>query len=153
MPWIYSTLTADQMYTIWDEAPKGLELQRRSVRKTIFVKGGANVADKRQETHKGVRTRVSDEDVRDLKTIFDFQRHCDNGYITIRDDKVDEEVAVAGGMKQFDSSAPYTPERLHEELPKEQISKKTGEVEITEMTVKSGGLEHKNEFQTNIDRE
>ena len=57
-------------------------------------------------------TEITDVDYEAIKKNEDFKKHVNGGYILIRQDKVDPEVAVADGMAQRDDSAPYTPETL-----------------------------------------
>lgn len=104
---IYSTLTADQNYTVWT-APSFGNVPHPEHQ--ILIKGGANVADKFQRTVRGMETEVSEEDFEILKQNEVFQRHVDNGFITYRKEKVDPEVAVATGMQLRDDSAPKVPE-------------------------------------------
>jgi hypothetical protein len=105
--YIYSTLSSDQQYTSWKPPPPGgsPELERQ-----VVIKGGANVASKFLVTPIGARTEVSEDDLEFLETNNVFKRHVEGGYIRVRKEKVDPEVAVAAGMKQRDQSAPLTPE-------------------------------------------
>ena len=104
---IYSTLTADQLYTAWTTPPKG---GMAAIKHQVRVKGGANVANNHKVTPRGVRTEVTREDMEILKDLHVFQQHMKNGFITIREEKIDPEVAVAAEMEQKDKSAPFTPE-------------------------------------------
>jgi hypothetical protein len=107
MKYIYSTLTNHQKYTTYI-VPADKHMLPEPVH-SVVIAGGANLADKKLVTPRGVATKVSDEDFEHLKKNEQFQAHVKNGFITYRDDKVDPEVAVAAGMKQQDTSAPYTP--------------------------------------------
>lgn len=104
---IYSTLTADQLYTDWTVPPKGgVAVAKRQV----LVKGGANVADRNKATPRGVCTEVSAEEMASLQSNSTYLVHRKNGFITEREEKVDPEVAVAADMAQKDKSAPLSPE-------------------------------------------
>ena len=104
---IYSTLTADQKYTAWTTPEKG---GIPAVRRQVLIRGGTNVANKFLVTPRGVCTEVSEEDYGLLQQDHTFLLHKKNGFITVREEKVDPEVAVAADMEQKDASAPLTPE-------------------------------------------
>ena len=104
---VYSTMSTDTRYTLWKRAEPGSAPE--PIRE-VLIKGGANVATKLLVTPRGIRTEISEEDYEQLKLDETFKRHLDGGFIQIRKDIVDPEVAVAAGMKQKDSSAPLTPE-------------------------------------------
>lgn len=104
---VYSTLTCDQNYTNWHPAPEGNPIAEPAY--SVLIKGGANVADRYSLTARGIRTEITEQDLEELKKNQSFLRHEQKGFITVREDKVDAEVAVAAGMKQKDDSAPVTP--------------------------------------------
>lgn len=106
MPYVFSTLTCDQVYTLYkpqvsDVAPPIPEAQ-------VFVRGGANLADKRIITPRGVMTQISDEEKAVLLKCPAFVDHMKGGYVTI-DDKKAEADEVAADMEAKDASAPLTP--------------------------------------------
>lgn len=106
MPYVYSTLTNNQLYTsykpaIADGAPSIVDRQ-------VFINGGANLADKVLQTPRGAVTHVSDEDVAFLRKNPDFQLHEKNGFVTIEAKKLDSIEAVAADMTARDESAPMT---------------------------------------------
>jgi len=101
---IYSTLTADQNYTIWEPGEGGLNRQVSQV----FIKGGTNVADKVMRTPLGVLTKVSDDQYGQLVKNEVFKTHLKNGFIKVMDKEYNPEV-VAADMKTRDDSAPLTP--------------------------------------------
>lgn len=104
---IFSTLTSDQIYAMWSPPPAGGVAR---IERQVKIKGGANVASKLLVTPVGVRTQVTEEELDLLEKNHTFNRHVAGGFIQVRKDKVDPEVAVAADMEQRDKSAPYTPE-------------------------------------------
>lgn len=121
MPYVYSTLTADQLYTsykptIADGAPSLIERQ-------VFINGGANLIDKVLQTPRGTVTNVSDDDVKFLLKNPDFLMHQQNGFVTIEQKKVDTIEAVASAMTSRDESAPLTSQDIEAEGKKAKVSK------------------------------
>lgn len=105
MPSIFSTLTADQSYTVYTKGGVDLPVVGRSV----LIKGGSNVADKMGQTKIGVLTTVTAEDLADLERCPAFVRHKARGFIVVASGKGDPE-KVAADMATKDGSAPMTPE-------------------------------------------
>lgn len=114
---VYSTLTADQIYTVWAKAKGNDPLAHAE--KRFFVKGGANLADKRLITPRGVLTTFSASDFADLKTIQAFKDHERNGFISWSESKADPEKVVADGMVSRDESAPMNPGDYDTQAPGE----------------------------------
>lgn len=100
--YILSTLTADQEYTAYREGGADLPLAAASV----FVKGGANVADKRLVTPQGVVTKVDADQMAILESNEVFQLHKRNGYITVSERKPADADAAAASQANRDGSAP-----------------------------------------------
>lgn len=96
---IYSTMANSNEYVKYsDHGPQGLNVAERSV----LIKGGAGINRKHVQTSLGVHTAVEDEDFEWLKDNFAFKQHERNGFITVRKDKVDPEVAAANmATRQF----------------------------------------------------
>lgn len=105
--YVYSTLSNDQNYITWAETPEGSLVGVKE--HEVLIKGGANIATKHFDTPAGVRTEITDFDLDHLKRNMCFQKHVDGGFIQVREEKVDAEVAVGAGMNQKDESAPVTP--------------------------------------------
>lgn len=105
---IYSTLTAPQEYTNYAEVDLKNTIQIPAVVESVHIEGGANVADSRQVTLRGVRTEITEDQYDILKRNASFNEHVKRQFITVRFDKVDPEVAAAD-MKQKDDSSPLTP--------------------------------------------
>lgn len=103
---LLSTLTASQLYTTWKKGGGDLPLVERQ----ILVAGGANVADKRLITPRGVVTRISAEDFDLLKTSPAFMQHFEAGYITTSTAEVRDPDRAAEGQTAKDGGAPLTPD-------------------------------------------
>lgn len=103
MPYIYSTLTSDNLYTSYSAGGGDMPIPGRQV----LVKGGTGLANDRLITPLGVATEVTAEDLDLLKTIPAFLEHQKNGHIVVDAKKQDPE-KVASGMKTRDGSAPRT---------------------------------------------
>lgn len=102
---IYSTLACDQNYTLWADSGNDMKVKDASV----FVKGGAGVANDRIVTPLGVMTEVTDDEYALLQKNKDFQLHVKNGFIRVEKKAADVEKVVAD-MNRQDASAPKTPE-------------------------------------------
>lgn len=112
MPFIYSTLSNDNAYTLYKPpvGEGGLPIPTGSV----LVKGGAGVANDRVITPRGIVTEVTDEEFDLLKQCVVFQRHVKNGYIKVDASKTDPE-DVAADMTGRDVSAPLVPQDFSED--------------------------------------
>lgn len=113
--YVYSTLSNDNRYV--NHAPGGADLPE-AIGDGVLIKGGANIPDGRLETPHGVVTRVSEDELAYLNENYLFGLHQKNGFITVRKDKVEAEVAAAD-MQGADASAPMTPNDLGPDDPKE----------------------------------
>jgi len=99
--YVYSTLSASMDYTTY--AKGGADLP--AVAGNVRIEGGANIPDKFMRTPLGVANGVTDDELEQLMANEVFKAHIANGFITVRDDKVDPEVAAAD-MEGRDASAP-----------------------------------------------
>lgn len=115
--YIYSTLANDNAYTVYVKGP-----DLPSVARTILVKGGVGVADKRFDTPRGVVTTVTDEEAEVLQENPIFQRHMKNGFITIDDAKADPE-KVAADMESRDPGGPLVPGDFEDDAKDERDGK------------------------------
>lgn len=107
MPYIFSTLTNDQDYTIWKTSKEKNIMNK--VLKTIHVKGGhGRIDSKTLITPLGAVTEVSKADLTELKKLHVFKVHMENGFIRISESKEDPE-KVASDMAGRDGSAQKTP--------------------------------------------
>jgi hypothetical protein len=101
--YVYSTKTSATTYTFTKKGGGDLPVIVDSIR----IEGGANVTNKNFITPLGVMTKITSEQLALLETHPVFKRHVENGFISVRKSKVDEEVAVAD-MAGRDKSAPLT---------------------------------------------
>lgn len=97
MPYIYSTLSADVVYT--------------TQLGDILIAGGANIPDQHLLTPYGKVTQVTDEQYEALKGVEVFNTHVDNGFIHADANKEDAE-KVAADMAGRDDSAPDNEDTL-----------------------------------------
>jgi len=110
MPFVFSTLSADQEYTNWAKGGEDLPIPVGRV----LIKGGANIARKDLVTPYGVVTEVSDEQMKILQTNDVFKRHEERGFIKVQDVSEDPE-KVAADMEGRDKSAPLVPNDFAED--------------------------------------
>ena len=105
MNYIYSTLTAPNLYTNYVKSNSDLPI----VESKVLINGGANVASKNLITPYGVVTSVTDEQLEALQQNDDFKLHVENGFIKISTAKEDADV-VAADMNSRDDAAPIVPQ-------------------------------------------
>ena len=108
--YIYSTLTADQIYTSYKTSPNGVP----TATSNVLIKGGANLMTKHMVTPRGVVTEVTPEELAELRTNEVFKLHLSNGFLQISEAKTDVEKAAAD-MTGRDQSAPIVEQ--DEEMP------------------------------------
>lgn len=102
---IFSTMANDNEYVQYSEhGPRGVNIAERSV----LIKGGSGVHQKRLGTPLGVHTAVSEENFAWLRENFSFKQHMANGYIRVEKSKLDPEV-VAADMKTRDQKTDACP--------------------------------------------
>lgn len=106
MPYIYSTLTCDNAYTIYSEGVNGLKVPQGR----ITIKGGTGIANDRLITPLGVTTQVSAEELEQLETNPIFQQHKANGFIVVQTEgKAQDAEKVAAEMSLDNKDAPVSP--------------------------------------------
>lgn len=111
MPYIYSTLTCDQAYTIYSDGQNGLKVPQGS----ILVKGGTGIANDRLITPLGISTSVSAEELEQLKSNPIFKQHLENGFIVVQEDGKEQDAEkVAAEMSLDNKDAPVTPSDYQE---------------------------------------
>ncbi|OJW21174.1 MAG: hypothetical protein BGO49_24485 [Planctomycetales bacterium 71-10] len=118
---IYSTLANDNEYIRYSEhGPRGVNVAERSV----LVKGGSGVHQKRLGTPLGVHTAVSDEDFAWLKENFSFKQHMANGYIRVEKSKLDPEVVAADMVTrdQKTDACPIVPQDFSDKPAKDGLT-------------------------------
>ena len=120
MKMILSTLTAPQDVVITKKSESGaLEIV-----KTITIKGGANVIDRRTlATPQGVVTELSDADFDLLKKTAFYQRMESRGYLRPVETKETAEDTKKAGMEKKDNSAQKTEEDFPDDDAKPVSSK------------------------------
>lgn len=102
--YVYSTLSNDQNFTLWEPAKDGsphIEVG------SVFIAGKANVADKNFYTPKGILTIVSESQMELLKKSDAFNGHVKNGFISVERKKEEADI-VALDMQPKDRSAQFT---------------------------------------------
>ncbi|MCD1124814.1 hypothetical protein LPW36_01985 [Jinshanibacter sp. LJY008] len=101
MPYIYSTLTAPQSYSLYGKGGGDIPV----LLSKITVAGGAGVANKHFITPEGSVTNVTVEELKLLRENPVFKRHLQAGFIKVQSDKKETEKAVSD-MNKRDGSAP-----------------------------------------------
>lgn len=99
--YVYSTLSCDQIYTNHRIDASGVPQPTAK----ILIRGGANIMTKALVTPLGVATKVSAEELQELRANEMFKLHMQNGFISISEAKIDADVAAAD-MTGRDQSAP-----------------------------------------------
>jgi len=105
--YVYSTLAADVAYT--NHLAGGADLPQALP--SVFIAGGAGVANDRLVTPRGVATEITDEQAEYLRANPVFQLHETNGYVQISAASVDADIAAAD-MTGRDASAPIVSQDL-----------------------------------------
>jgi hypothetical protein len=106
-------MSNDNEYVRYSEhGPQGVNVAERSV----VIKGGSGINRKHVQTPLGVHTAISDEDMEWLKDNYAFRQHQKNGYIAVRKQRVDPEVAAADMVThdQKTDSCPVVPQDFTE---------------------------------------
>lgn len=99
--YVYSTLSNDQRYVSYSTGASGVPKPESS----IFIAGQANLMTKHFVTPRGVVTKVTAEQLAELRNNDLFKLHMANGFITVSEAKQDAEI-VAADMEGRDQSAP-----------------------------------------------
>ena len=106
MPYVYSTLTADQVYPVYERGRDPKQLPKET--KRFFVNGLCNVLNpKTMMTPRGAVTQFTAEELKELEKIGAFQRHKEAGYLTVETTREDP-AKVAKNMTAKDASAQLT---------------------------------------------
>ena len=108
MPYVISSLSRDNVFAVYEKKSGNVLV----VKKSILIKGGANVADKKTLiTPSGVATEVSKEDLEILKANTAFKKFMERGFIKVLESgskfKAQDE---AEKMAEKDASAQITKE-------------------------------------------
>jgi len=124
MPHICSTLSNDQLYTVYVKDTSGGRAIPQADKK-IFVAGKANIANKHIITNEGVMTEVTDEELKALEGLQAFKDHVEAGHLKVVTRKADGN-EVAKDMKKKDKSAPLTPDDFKDKPEKAPKVNKEG---------------------------
>jgi hypothetical protein len=89
--YVYSSLAADQEYVTYVSGGADMPVAARSV----FIKGGAGVANDRIVTPQGVATEVTAEEAAALMDNPVFKLHQSNGFVKIEGRKMDADVGAS----------------------------------------------------------
>lgn len=103
MPYVYSTLTADNKYAHYVKAG-----DQQHVEREVLIHGGHGVANRNLITPRGVVTKVTDDELEFLEANSAFKFHRDNGFLSVEQKEFDTE-AVASNMEGRDGSSPIVP--------------------------------------------
>jgi hypothetical protein len=110
---VYSTLTADNMYGPYN--PGAADLPVRTA--IVLIKGGANVAGmKHLITPRGVCTVITEEELAICRQDPTFVLHEKNGFLAIESKQADAD-HVAANMTGRDESAPLVPDDITPDEP------------------------------------
>lgn len=101
---VYSKLATDVEYPEYMQGGADIPVKGKSV----FIKGGAGVANKYLQTPLGVHTEITEEEAEILNRHPVFKIHRDNGFVKIEKAKSDVEKVVADMGDKVDPSAPLT---------------------------------------------
>ena len=109
MPYVYSTLSADNTYALYDNAggAGGPQVQIAGV----TIRGGSSVMQSGANvpgglyTPFGVRTEVTDQQLDILESNTEFQNHVKRGFITVSNRKTQAEKVASSEMTKKDDAA------------------------------------------------
>lgn len=104
---VFSTLAADQNYTVWLKGGGDLPVQGDSV----LIKGGTGVMDDRLITPLGVCTQITTDELALIEQDEGFKLHKANGFIVVQQVEADPE-KVAADMETNDKGAQLNEETL-----------------------------------------
>lgn len=114
MTYVYSTLSGGNLYVNYKQGGADIPVPIKIADKDgklqdgVHIKGGANVADARGDTYKGVVTEVTDDQMAYLLDNPGFQQHVDGKFVVFSDKKQDAEKVAADKLEEKDAGAPKT---------------------------------------------
>lgn len=117
---IVSRASQDNEYIVWETLPSGM----KKVKKSVIIKGGANVIDKvTMQTPNGVVTEITEEQYKTLQECPAFVKHLENGFLEVmKAEKEAKETAKKKGKK--DGGAQLTPKDFEERGQKAPVVNK-----------------------------
>ena len=84
MPKIYSSLSNDRSFPLYEEAAQGGKVSRRHYKSSLLIKGGANVTDKYHNTQPVAVTEVTVDELKMLQENQSFQRLEKRGFLSTK---------------------------------------------------------------------
>lgn len=118
---IVSRASQDNEYVFWGSTANGT----RTVKKTILIKGGANVMDKTtMTTPNGVITEISDEDWKELEKHPAFIRHKERGFMEIMKEEKKARTSSKTKSDKKDGGAQLTPKDFEDKGQKAPVLNK-----------------------------
>jgi hypothetical protein len=118
---VYSTLASDMSYT--NHRAGGADVP--VVDGSVFIKGGAGVANDRIVTAQGVASFVTAAQLETLEQNEVFKLHKANGFIVVSDEKMDPE-KMAADMNNNDPSRPLNDLDLTKDDPSLKVADNAG---------------------------
>lgn len=111
MPTIFSTLSNDRTFPLYEKAPEGSTVTKSKYKSAILVKGGANVADKHFNSKSVAETEVTADELKLLQENASFKRLEKRGFLSTK-----RPVAP-----KKDAAAPKTDKQLKEKAGKKGV--------------------------------
>lgn len=105
MNYVYSTLTCDNAYTVYEKTTGGLTIPKAEV----VINGGTGLANKHLITPLGMVTNITDDELAMLKENPVFIEHVKNGFLIVQEGgKAEDAEKVASDMSTDSGSSPLT---------------------------------------------
>jgi hypothetical protein len=126
MPSIFSTLSAGVDYTGYKKTDS--ESGAREVEQVVSIKGGAGVASAldvlagKPLTPAGVKTEVSEDELKFLKEHPVFKEQLAAGFLKIVENKHEKAEKVAKDMNKDDTSAPLQEKRFRQNSKSKRVA-------------------------------
>lgn len=118
MAFITSKMAAPVVYAFYAQGPNGI----MQVVDTIKINGGADVITKALVTPQGIVTEIDDDKLDKLKSHPVFQKHLENGAVSIQG--TEKEAKKAEKELEQDKSAQITPDDYEKGNAKKEIRPK-----------------------------
>lgn len=111
MNYVYSTLTCDNAYTVYEKTTGGLTIPKAEV----VINGGTGLANKHLITPLGMVTNITDDELAMLKENPVFIEHVKNGFLIVQEGgKAEDAEKVASDMSTDSGSSPLTEQDVAE---------------------------------------
>jgi hypothetical protein len=112
MPTIYSTLSNDRTFPLYEKAVEGSVVTKAKYKSAILIKGGANVSDKHFQTKAIVETEVTAEELKLLQDNASFKRLEKRGFLSSK----------RPVSPKKDAAAPKTKKELQDKAGKKGVA-------------------------------